>query len=87
VEKINHFFWNFLLPQYKFLKDEWKEFLPDKKTSLYLLCMRHLMIPEGADERNIWERVIDEEIPEHEMQPQQRHQINIYEYDDMFMIL
>jgi hypothetical protein len=24
----------------------------------YMLCMRHLMILEGADKRDIWERVI-----------------------------
>ena len=32
--------------------------MPDKKNSFYSLCMRHLRISEGADERDIWERVI-----------------------------
>ena len=44
--------------EFKFLKDGWKEILPDKKNSFYLLCMHHLMIPEGADEEDIWKRVI-----------------------------
>ncbi len=58
AETVNHFCWNFLFLKFKFLKDGWKEILPDKKNSLYSLCMRMLMIPEGAHERNIWERVI-----------------------------
>ncbi len=58
VEMVNHFCRNFLFPKFKFLKDGWKEILPDKKSSLYLLCMRHVMIPERANERDIWERVI-----------------------------
>ncbi len=58
AETVNHFCCHFLFPQYKFLKDGWKEYLPNKKKSLYLLCMCHLMIPEGADKRDIWERVI-----------------------------
>jgi hypothetical protein len=58
VETVNHFCWNLLFLQYKFLRNGWKEFLPDKKKSLYSLCKRHLMIPEGVDERDLWERVI-----------------------------
>jgi HEPN domain-containing protein len=58
AETVNHFCRNFLFPKFKFLKDGWKEILPDKKNSLYSLCMRHLIIPEGANERDIWERVI-----------------------------
>jgi hypothetical protein len=30
----------------------------DKKNSFYSLCMRHLKIPEGADKKDIWDRVI-----------------------------
>jgi hypothetical protein len=83
---VNHFCRNFLFPQYKFLKDGWKEYLPDKKKSLYLLCMCHLMILEGylGEGHCTFDH---EKIPEHEMQPQQQHQINIHEYDDVFMIL
>ncbi len=58
VEMVNHFCCHFLFPQYKFLKDGWKEYVPNKKKSLYLLCMCHLMIPEGANKRYIWEGVI-----------------------------
>ncbi len=31
---VNHFCRHFLFPQYKFLKDGWKEYLPNKKKSL-----------------------------------------------------
>jgi len=55
AEMMNHFCRNFLFPKFKLLKDG---ILPDKKNSFYSLCMRHLMIPEGADDRDIWERVI-----------------------------
>ncbi len=58
AETVNHFCWYFLVPKLKILKEGWKEILPEKKNSLYLLCMRHLRIPEGANESDIWERVI-----------------------------
>jgi hypothetical protein len=32
--------------------------MPDKKNSFYSLCMRHLNIPERADKKDIWDRVI-----------------------------
>jgi hypothetical protein len=35
VETVNHFCWYFLFPKFKFLKDGWKEILPEKKNSLY----------------------------------------------------
>ena len=57
-ESVNHFCRNFLFPKFKFLKDGWKEILPDQKNSFYSLCMRHLIIPEGADQEDIWNRVI-----------------------------
>ena len=49
---------HFLFPKFKFLKDGWKEILPDKKNTFYSLCMRHLKIPERADKKDIWDRVI-----------------------------
>ena len=58
AETVNHFCWHRLFPKFKFLKDGWKEILPDQKNSFYLLCMHHLMIPEGADKEDIWKRVI-----------------------------
>ena len=58
AEMVNNFCWNFLFPKFKFLKDGWRDILLDKKNSFYSLCMHHLRIPKGADERDIWERVI-----------------------------
>jgi len=59
TETVNHFCRHWLFSKFKFLMDGWKEILRDKKNSFYSLCMRHLMIPEGADyEGDIWERVI-----------------------------
>jgi hypothetical protein len=54
----NHFCKNFLFPRYEFLKDGWQDVLQERPTSLYLLCMQKLKIPEGADKRDVWERVI-----------------------------
>ena len=58
AEMVNHFCRDFLFPKFKFLKDGWKEIVPDKKNSFYSLCMRHLKIPKGADKKDIWDRVI-----------------------------
>ena len=57
-ETVNHFCRFYLFPRFKFLKNGWTEFMPDKENSFYSLCMRHLKIPEGADKKDIWERVI-----------------------------
>jgi hypothetical protein len=58
AETVDNFCRIFLFPKFKFLKHGWKEIMPDKKNSLYSLCMRHLKIPEGAGKTNIWDRVI-----------------------------
>ncbi len=58
AETVNHFCQIFLFPKFKFLKHGWKAIMPDKKNSFYSLCMRHLKIPEGADNKDIWDRVI-----------------------------
>ena len=58
AETVNYFCRNFLFPKFKFLKDGWKEIMPDKKNSFYSLCMRHLKIPKGADRKDIWDRVV-----------------------------
>jgi len=70
AEMVNHFCWNFLFPKFinkllnklplilQFLKDGWKEIMPDKKNSFYSLCMHHLKILEGAGKKYIWDRVI-----------------------------
>jgi hypothetical protein len=58
AKMVNHFCKYFLFPRYKLLKDGWQDVLPERLTSLYLICMQKLKIPEGADKRDIWERVI-----------------------------
>ncbi len=58
TKMVNHLCKNFLFPRYKFLKDGWQDVLPERPKSLYSLCMQTLKIPEGADKRDIWERVI-----------------------------
>ncbi len=58
AETVNHFCRFYLFPRFKFLKYGWTEFMPDKKNSFYSLCMGHLKIHEGADKKDIWERVI-----------------------------
>ncbi len=39
AKMVNHFCKNFLFLRYKFLKDGWQDVLPERPTSLYLLCM------------------------------------------------
>jgi hypothetical protein len=58
AETVNHFCRFYLFPRFKFLKNGWTKIMPDKNNSFYSLCMRHLKIPEGADKKDIWERVI-----------------------------
>jgi hypothetical protein len=58
AESVNNFCRSMLFPRYKFLKEGWQAFLPEKRDSLYSLCMRHLRIPEGAEEADLWDRVI-----------------------------
>jgi hypothetical protein len=58
AETVNHFCRFYLFPRFKFLKYGWTEFMPDKKNSFYSFCMGHLKIHEGADKKDIWERVI-----------------------------
>jgi hypothetical protein len=58
AETVNHFCRILLFPKFNFLKYGWTETMPVKKNSFYSLCMRHLKIPEGADKKDIWDRVI-----------------------------
>ena len=58
VKEVNDFCRDRLYPKEKFLRKNWKEYLPDDTRSLYSVCMKHLSIPEGSDKRDIWERVI-----------------------------
>ncbi len=57
-DTVNQFCKLFLFPKYKFLKEGWPDYRPDRKNSLYLLCMQYLKIPEGTKPEDIWQRVI-----------------------------
>ena len=59
VKDINDFCKDRLYPKEKFLRKNWQEYLPNDRSSLCSLCMKHLSIPEGSDPMNIWDRVID----------------------------
>ena len=58
VKDINDFCKDRLYPKEKFLRKNWQEYLPNDQRSLYSVCMKHLLIPEGSDPRGIWGRVI-----------------------------
>jgi hypothetical protein len=57
-ESVNTFVRVFLFPRYKFLKDGWQNYQPDKTDSLSLMCLRKLSLPEGSEADDNWERVI-----------------------------
>ncbi len=46
-----------MIPHYKFLKDGWMEY-GDGPESLLLIVQGKVKIPEGADYKDQWERVI-----------------------------
>ncbi len=52
-ETVSNFCRALLFPRTKFLNDGWKDYLPDDRDSLYVLCMRRLKIPEGSDPEDI----------------------------------
>ena len=47
-----------MFPHYKFLKDKWDVFDPDQQNSLSNFVRKGINISEGADYRDIWDRVI-----------------------------
>jgi hypothetical protein len=57
-DSVNTFVGAFLFPRYKFLKDGWQNYRPDKNDSLSLMCLRKLSLPEGSEADDVWERVI-----------------------------
>ena len=57
-DSVNTFVRVFLFPRYKFLKDGWQDYQPDKRDSLSSMCLRKLSLPEGSEADDIWERVI-----------------------------
>ena len=48
----------YLFLRFKFLKDKWDIFDPEQPKSLSNFVKRNVKIPERADSRDIWERVI-----------------------------
>ncbi len=58
MDTVNQFCKSFLFPKYKLLKERWPDLQPDRRNSLYLLCMHNLKTPDGAKAEDIWERVI-----------------------------
>ena len=74
AKTVNHFCRHWLFPKFKFLKGGWKKIQPDQKNSFYTHCMRHLMIPEGADKEDIWKRVIVPSV----MRKYQHMKCNLY---------
>jgi len=58
ADSVNSFVREFLFPWYKFLREGWQNYEPDKKNSLSSMCLRKLSLPEGSDTADIWERVI-----------------------------
>jgi hypothetical protein len=57
-ESISTFVQVFLFPKYKFLKDGWQKYKPDKNDSLLLMCLHNLLLPEGSETDDIWESLI-----------------------------
>jgi hypothetical protein len=51
------FIMEYVFPRYKFLKDGWMEY-NDRPESLLLFVQEMVKIPEGADYKDQWERVI-----------------------------
>jgi hypothetical protein len=48
----------FLFPRYKFLKEGWHEYDPNRSDSLLSLVKRKVAIPERANSKHLWERVV-----------------------------
>ncbi len=48
----------FLFPRYKFLKEGWHEYDPNRSDSLSSLVKQKVAILERADYKGLWERVV-----------------------------
>jgi hypothetical protein len=48
----------FLFPRYEFLKEGWHEYDPNRSDSLSSLVKQKVAIPERADYKGLWERVV-----------------------------
>ncbi len=58
ADSITKFFKTFLFPRYKFWKEGWHEYDPNRSDSLSSLVKRKVTIPERADYKCLWERVV-----------------------------
>ena len=58
ANSITKFCKTFLFPRYKFLKDGWHEYDPNRNDSLLSLVKQKVAIPERADYDHLWERVV-----------------------------
>jgi hypothetical protein len=58
ANSITKFCKTFLFPRYKFLKDGWHEYDPNRNDSLLSLVKQKVAIPERADYKGLWERVV-----------------------------
>ena len=57
-ENVANYCRTYLFPRFKFLKDKWDVFDPEHPKSLSNFVKKQIKIPERADYRDIWERVI-----------------------------
>jgi hypothetical protein len=57
-ENVANYCRTYLFPRFKFLKDKWDVFDPEHPKSLSNVDKKQIKIPEGADYRDLWERVI-----------------------------
>ena len=57
-ENVANYCRTYLFPRFKFLKDKWDVFDPEHPKSLSNFEKKQIKIPERADYRDIWERVI-----------------------------
>ncbi len=48
----------FLFPRYKYLKEGWHEYDPNRSDSLLPLVKQKVAIPERADNKGLWKRVV-----------------------------
>jgi hypothetical protein len=57
VELVSSFVKEYLFPHFKFLKDRWMEY-EEEQDSFSTFVQRKIQIPEGAEYKDQWERVI-----------------------------
>jgi hypothetical protein len=58
ANSITKFCKTLLFPRYRFLKEGWHEYDPNRSDSLSSLVKQKVAIPERADCEGLWERVV-----------------------------